>query len=178
MTEKELIRGCIREDKSCQKALFLQYAGKMLTICRRYARHQAEAEDMLQDSFVKIFANLNQFNFQGSFEGWIRRIVVNNALKNIKKSSFKNEQIGVETLPEKSTEPIVFAQLNEEVLLNLIKELPEGYRFVFNLYAIEGFSHQEIAEQLGIEASTSRSQLVKARKLLQNKIISLREKSI
>lgn len=172
MTEKELIEGCIREEKSCQKALFLQYAGKMLTVCRRYARHQAEAEDMLQDAFIKIFSNLKQFNFQGSFEGWIRRIVVNNALKNIKKSSFKNEQIGVETLPENSTEPMIFAQLNEEVLLNLIKELPDGYRFVFNLYVIEGFSHQEIAEQLGIEASTSRSQLVKARKLLQNKIIA------
>ncbi len=172
MTEKELIEGCIREDKSCQKALFLQYAGKMLTVCRRYARHQAEAEDMLQDAFIKIFANLKQFNYQGSFEGWIRRIVVNNALKNIKKSSFKKEQIGVETLPENSTEPLIFSQLNEEVLLNLIKELPDGYRFVFNLYAIEGFSHQEIADKLGIEASTSRSQLVKARKLLQNKIIA------
>ena len=172
MTEKELIEGCIREDKSCQKALFLQYAGKMLTVCRRYARHQAEAEDMLQDAFIKIFANLKQFNYQGSFEGWIRKIVVNNALKNIKKSSFKKEQIGVETLPENSTEPLIFSQLNEEVLLKLIKELPDGYRFVFNLYAIEGFSHQEIAEKLGIEASTSRSQLVKARKLLQNKIIA------
>jgi len=144
----------------------------MLTVCRRYARHQAEAEDMLQDAFIKIFANLDQFKFQGSLEGWIRRIVVNNALKNIKKSSFKNEQIGVETLPENSTEPIVYAQLNEEVLLNFIKELPDGYRFVFNLYVIEGFSHQEIAEKLGIEASTSRSQLVKARKLLQNKIMA------
>lgn len=172
MTEKELIEGCIREDKSCEKALFLQYAGKMLTVCRRYARHQAEAEDMLQDAFIKIFANLKKFGFQGSFEGWIRRIVVNTALKNIKKSSFKNEQIGVETLPESSTEPLILAKLNEEVLLDLIKELPDGYRFVFNLYAIEGFSHQEIAEKLGIEASTSRSQLVKARKFLQNKIIA------
>ena len=98
-------------------------------------------------------------------------------MKSIKKSSFRNEQIGVELLPETSSEPIILAQLNEEVLLNLIKELPEGYRFVFNLYAIEGFSHQEIAEQLGIEASTSRSQLVKARKFLQNKIIALRKTS-
>jgi len=74
LTEKELIKGCIGDDKSCQKALFSKYAGKMLTVCRRYARHQAEAEDMLQDAFIKIFANLKQFNFQGSFEGWIRRI--------------------------------------------------------------------------------------------------------
>lgn len=177
MTEKELIKGCIGDDKSCQKALFSKYAGKMLTVCRRYARHQAEAEDMLQDAFIKIFANLKQFNFQGSFEGWIRRIVVNTALKSIKKSSFRKEQIGVEFLPETSSEPIILAQLNEEVLLNLIKELPDGYRFVFNLYAIEGFSHQEIAEQLGIEASTSRSQLAKARKFLQNKIIALHKTS-
>lgn len=177
MTEKELIQGCIQEDKSCQKRLFQLYAGKMLTVCRRYARHHGEAEDMLQDAFIKIFNNLKQYSFQGSFEGWIRRIVVNTALKTIKKGSFKNEDIGIDSMPENSTQPAVLGQLNQEVLLKLIRELPDGYRIVFNLYAIEGYSHQEIAAELGIEPGTSRSQLTKARKLLQQKVNALRKAS-
>ena len=93
MTDKELIEGCIREDKHCQKMLFQRYVGKMMTVCRRYARHQLEAEDVLQDAFIKVFDKINTFSFNGSFEGWIRRIVVNTALKNIQKSSFQKEQI-------------------------------------------------------------------------------------
>ena len=139
----------------------------MLTVCRRYARHKGEAEDMLQDAFIKVFDKLEQFNHNGSFEGWIRRIVVTTALKNIQRGRFKNEQIGVEHLPEKSTEPVVFSQLNEEALLKLINELPYGYRMVFNLYAIEGFSHKEISEMIGVEESTSRSQLTRARAMLK-----------
>jgi len=149
----------------------------MLTVCRRYARHKGEAEDMLQDAFIKVFDKLEQFNHNGSFEGWIRRIVVTTALKNIQRGRFKNEQIGVEHLPEKSTEPVVFSQLNEEALLKIINELPYGYRMVFNLYAIEGFSHKEIAKELDIEASTSRSQLVKARNLLKIKVAELQKAS-
>ncbi len=177
MTDKELIEGCIREDKHCQKMLFQRYVGKMMTVCRRYARHQLEAEDLLQDAFIKVFDKMGTFSFNGSFEGWIRRIVVNTALKNIQKSSFQKEQIGIENYPENSLEPSVFAQLHEEELLNLIADLPEGYRIVFNLYVIEGFSHKEIAASLNIEESTSRSQLLKARKMLQARIIKLQKVS-
>jgi len=177
LTEKELIEGCIREDKSCQKALFLQYAGKMLTVCRRYARHHLEAEDLLQDAFIKVFDKIDQYKFTGSFEGWIRRIVINTALKNVQKSSFQRERIGMEDYEEGSLEPSVFARLHEEEILAIIATLPEGYKVVFNLYVIEGYSHREIAKMLNIEESTSRSQLVKARKMLQTKIINQQKAS-
>ncbi len=175
LTERELIDGCIRGDRKCQKALFERYGGVMLTVCRRYTRHHMEAEDILQDSWVKVFKNINRFKFEGSFEGWIRRIVVNTALKNYQKSSFQKEQIGLESYQEGTMEPVAFSKLQEEELMDMIATLPDGYRLVFNLYVIEGFSHKEIAEQLGIQESTSRSQLVKARRMLQE-IIAKRNK--
>ncbi len=173
LTEKELIEGCRKENKACQYALFQRYAGKMLTVCRRYARHQMEAEDWLQDAFVKIFDNIGKFKGHGSLEGWIRRIVINTALKQLGKASFKKEELGIEQLDAPFLEPSALEHLHEEELLNLISNLPEGYRIVFNLHAIEGFSHREIAELLGIEESTSRSQLAKARKLLQKQFMNL-----
>lgn len=170
MTEKDLIQACIRGDKKSQETLFRNYSGKMLAVCRRYARHHMEAEDLLQDAFIKIFRNLDKFQGRGSFEGWIRRIVVNTALKNIDRKSFTNEQIGGEQDYEAGALPAVYGSLGAENLMQLIASLPEGYRLVFNLYAIEGYSHKEIAELLDIKESTSRSQLVKARKMLQEMI--------
>lgn len=178
MTEKELIKGCLRENRKCQQELFRRYAGKMLVVCQRYARHQMEAEDILQDAFIKIFDNISKFESKGSFEGWIRRIVINTALKNYSKKSFKNEQIGVEHVPEKALAPSIYGHLHEEELMNLIGQLPDGYRLVFNLYAVEGYSHREIADMIGIQESTSRSQLVKARKMLQQKIIELQKVAV
>ena len=139
----------------------------MMTLCRRYSRHQLEAEDILQEAFIKVFDNIGQFSFKGSFEGWIRRIVINTAIKNYRKSSYQKEQIGYEDYEEKSIDPEVYDILNEEELLKLIEQLPNGYKMVFNLYAIEGYSHKEIGEMLNIGESTSRSQLLKARKALQ-----------
>jgi len=132
-----------------------------------------EAEDVLQDAFIKIFRNLEKFEGKGSFEGWMRRIVVNTALKNYNKSSFKKERIGLEDYQEASMDPDVISSLYKEELLKVIEELPNGYRVVFNLYVIEGFSHREIAQELKIQESTSRSQLVKARKMLQSKITQI-----
>ncbi|MCB9296986.1 MAG: sigma-70 family RNA polymerase sigma factor [Lewinellaceae bacterium] len=175
MTEKELIKGCIQEDRYYQQELFRRYSGKMLMVCLRYARHEMEAEDILQDAFIKIFDNIAKFEFKGSFEGWIRRIVINTALKNYSRKSFKQEQIGLDNYPDLPLEPEIYAHLQEEELLRLIAKLPEGYRLVFNLNAIEGYSHKEIADMLGIQESTSRSQLVKARKMLQAMIIDLQK---
>ena len=175
VTEKELIKGCIQEDRYYQQELFRRYAGKMLMVCMRYARHEMEAEDLLQDAFIKVFDNINKFEYKGSFEGWIRRIVINTALKNYSKKRFKQEQIGLENYPDLPLEPEIYAHLQEEELLRLIAKLPEGYRLVFNLYAVEGYSHKEIADMLGIQESTSRSQLVKARKMLQAMIIDLQK---
>ncbi|NRB63416.1 MAG: sigma-70 family RNA polymerase sigma factor [Saprospiraceae bacterium] len=170
MTEKDLIEGCIRENRECQQEIFSRYAGKMLAVCHRYSRHHMEAEDILQDAFIKVFDNLGKFQFKGSFEGWIRRIVINTALKHYDRKRFTHEQIGLEVTPDQHNDPTVYSHLQSEDLMRLIAALPEGYKLVFNLYAIEGYSHKEIAEMLGIQESTSRSQLVKARKMLQAQI--------
>lgn len=169
-TEKELIKASIQGDRLAQRDIFHMYASKMMAVCTRYSRHRLEAEDILQDGFVKIFTHLSDYEGQGSFEGWVRRIIINTAIKNNQKKSFSHEDIGLEHVREDSASPDVFSTLSEEELIKLISELPDGYRTVFNLYAIEGFSHKEIGELLNIEESTSRSQLVKARRMLQEKV--------
>ncbi len=147
----------------------------MLAVCLRYTRHRMEAEDVLQDAFIKVFDSIHTFQSRGSFEGWIRKIVINTALKNHRKKQNQQEQIGLELADDLPAEPSIFAHLQEEELLKLINRLPDGYRLVFNLYAIEGYSHREIADMLGIEEGTSRSQLLKARKLLQAQIAVLQK---
>lgn len=170
LTEKQLIEGCLKRNPKYQKGVFQRYAPKMLAVCRRYARHEMEAEDMMQDGFIKVFRYLESFGNRGSFEGWIRRIMINTALKHCSKSAFKKESIGVEKLPENSINPVIFSKLGIDELMELVSQLPDGYRIVFNLYVVEGYSHKEIAENLGIGESTSRSQLVKARRILQKKV--------
>ena len=175
LTETDLIKGCLEGKRHAQKALFEMYAGKMLAVCKRYSRNQQEAEDILQDGFIKIYKNLSSFDYAGSFEGWVRRIMINTALKLVSKKSFQNEQIGIEDYAHESVSPEVFHKLSEQELLNIIDTLPDGYKLVFNLYAIEGYSHKEIAEMLNVGESTSRSQLLKARRLLQNKVLDLQK---
>ncbi len=173
MTDYELVQGCLREDSASQRAFFERFAGRMMTVCLRYARNRSEAEDVLQEAFIKIFDNLNSFQFKGSLEGWIRRIVVNTALRYFSRKSITHEQAGLDNLPDPAIPPSAYAALGEQDLLRMINQLPDGYRVVFNLYAIEGYSHKEISELLDIQESTSRSQLVKARKLLQSQLEQL-----
>lgn len=173
MSEYELIKGCIEQNPHTQRMLFEQYAGKFMSVCLRYSIDSMEAEDMLQEGFVRIFSNLHQFKFEGSFEGWMRRIVVNVCLKYIQKRKLPFKDIDGESASELHIQPYIYGNLSEDDLLKLISNLPDGYRIVFNLNVIEGYSHEEIAVMLGIEASTSRSQLVKARRMLQNQIIKL-----
>lgn len=178
MNIQELIQGCIQQDKKCQEELFRMYSGKMLSLCMRYARHQLEAEDILQDGFIKAFKNLEQFKFNGSFEYWLRRIMINTAIKNYRKSSTRNELLSGDAMPyDQGKSPDAYSNLGIEELMEIINQLPDGYRIVFNMYAIEGYSHKEIAEAMNIQESTSRSQLVKARKILQEKITK-RQKSV
>ena len=174
MSDNELIKGCIRENKHCQRALYERFAGKMMTVCLRYTRHRLEAEDILQEGFIKIFNNISKFQGRGSLEGWIRRIMINTALSNYNKSSFQKEVIGIEDYQSGVEQPKAIQQLTTEEILKVISTLPDGYRIVFNLYVIEEYSHNEIAEMLDITPSTSRSQLVKARRMLQKKITLLR----
>lgn len=180
MTEEELIKGCIRENASCQKEVFTRYAGHMLGVCHRYARNSADAEDILQDAFIKVFNKMSQFKFEGSFEGWIRRIVVNTALKKYSLIRYDKEFTGydVSESQEGLSDPTAYSHLTEKDLLVLINSLPDGYRMIFNLYVIEGYQHEEIAIMLGIQPGTSRSQLVKARTMLQKQILQLQKVAV
>ncbi len=175
MTEYEIINGCLNDNIKCQRMLFEQYAGKMLAVCLRYTKTKMEAEDVLQEAFLRIFKYIHQFKFEGSFEGWLRRIVVNSALKNISKKRINFSEMTDYNQVSATIEPYAYSNLGEDVILKLISQLPEGYRLVFNLNVIEGFSHEEIGNMLSIQASTSRSQLVKARKILQNKILNIQK---
>ncbi len=166
MNEEALIRGCLRGSARCQRLLYERYAGKMYAVCLRYARTPSDAADILQEGFIKVFTKLDQFQFQGSFEGWVRRIIINTALRTYQRQRFEYESSGWERLPEAPMEPDIINHLSEAELLRLVSRLPEGYRMVFNLVAIEGHSHAEVAEMLGIQESTSRSQLTKARRWL------------
>lgn len=180
MTEDELINGCIRGNAACQKEVFNRYAGHMLGVCQRYARNSADAEDILQDAFIKVFSKLGQFKFEGSFEGWIRKIVVNTALKKYSLIRYSKEQPGYEINDNNggTIDAAAYAHLTEKDLLVLINSLPDGYRLIFNLYVIEGYQHEEIATMLGIQPGTSRSQLVKARVMLQKQILQLQKVAV
>jgi RNA polymerase sigma factor (sigma-70 family) len=175
LTEYELIKGCIKQESSCQRLLFEQYAGKMMTVCLRYAHDSMEAEDMLQEGFIRVFNYIEQFKFEGSFEGWIRRVVVNTALKQLQKKRLTFTEINDNSQQSPRLESYAYSNLGEEELMKLINRLPDGYRTIFNLNVIEGYSHEEIAKMLDIQPSTSRSQLVKARKMLQQQILNLQK---
>ena len=167
----ELIDGCLKEDRRTQELLYKRYANRMWGVCLRYSRSREEAEDILQEGFMKVFDNIGKFKFEGSFEGWVRRIMVNTALRHYSKSVFKEEKLANdEEEVDALVDPDALANISEKELLRVIDELPEGYRVVFNLYVIEGYDHKEIAEMLGIAESTSRSQLTKARILLQKRL--------
>lgn len=177
MTENQLIKACIKEDAASQKEVFDRFSGRMLTVCLRYARSSADAEDILQDAFIKVFDKMHQFKFEGSFEGWIRRIVVNTALKKYSLRRYEKEVVGYEIKDkdESSIEASAYTDLTAKELMDLINALPSGYKLIFNLYVIEGYQHDEIAEMLGIQPGTSRSQLVKARNMLQKQILELQK---
>jgi len=172
---KKIIEGCINKSRKAQKILYDRYSQILLGICCRYARDRSEAEDILQEGFIKIFSNIEQYSGLGSFEGWMKRIIVNTSItyyhKNVK--HIHNEDINEirETkIEENNYEESDFTR---EELFNVISELPMGYKTIFNLYAIEGYKHKEIAEKLGIDINTSKSQFSRARKLIQKKLIEL-----
>ena len=170
LSERELVQGCLDADRRCQELLYARYARRMYAVCLRYARHELEAQDLLQEGFIRVFNKLSGFRLQGSLEGWIRRIMVHTAINTYRKKSFQQERFGMEHLPEEPVEAVALDHLGEQEVLKLVSALPEGYRAVFNLYAIDGYDHAEIAEMLGFGESTSRSQLAKARRMLQQRL--------
>jgi RNA polymerase sigma factor (sigma-70 family) len=165
--EDELIKGCLRRDRNAQQQLFDLYSSKMYGLCYRYVKHAMEAEDIMVTAFTKIFERIGQFKGEGSFEGWIRRVMVNEALTYLRKSRTMYLETELEQADREPDYDKISDHLEAEDLMKMIQELPAGYRLVFNMYAIDGYSHKEIAEQLGISENTSKSQLSRARVYLQ-----------
>lgn len=164
---KALIKDCVKQKPKAQKELYDLFAPRMMAVCLRYVKSEAEAQDILQEGFLKVFLKIKKFKDNGSLEAWIRKIMVNTAIDFIRKEKHYLHQIEIkdEIIPGQQEE--ILAALEAEQLMEIIRELPDGYRWVFNLYAIEGYSHAEIGEQLQISESTSRSQYTRARALLR-----------
>lgn len=173
--EKEIIDGCKKQNRKAQKMLYDRFSSKFLGVCMRYAKDKQEAEDILQEGFLKIFERIDQYNFTGAFEGWMRRIMVNTAITNYRKNLKHYNHSNVDDIYEyeqyTNTDDLEFSM---EEMLRVIQTLSPGYRIVFNLFAIEGFPHKEIAEMLGIDIATSKSQYSRARKIVQYRLTQLR----
>lgn len=170
-SEKEIINGCVRRKRGAQKALYEKYQGFLLGVCIRYAKERAEAEDILLEGFARIFKKIHTFKGNGSFEGWMRRIMVNTAIDNFRKNKKYYYHAELEnTINDIAYSVEITDNLTQKELLKTIQELPTGYRTVFNLFVIEGYSHKEIAEVLNISVSTSKTQLLKAKRSLAEKI--------
>jgi len=160
---------CVAGCRQSQKALYDFYSAKMFAICLRYSRNQMDAEDILQEAFVKLFTNLSRFRGEGSFDGWVRRIFVNTAIEFIRKNKIANTEIG-EGIEESlsSGNKNALDNLFEKDLLKSASNLSDGYKTVFSMYAVDGYSHKEIADKLGITESTSKSQFSRAKAVLRN----------
>ena len=171
MDDLTLVNECAKGNSKAQRALFDKFAPKMLAVCQRYLRNSQEAEDVLQDGFVKVFQKIVDFKMEGSLEGWIRRIVVNTALDTIRKNKKLLNDVQVEEVQYKvSFTDHQFDGMDLAQLMKLIDGMPDGYRIVFNMFAIEGYSHKEIADTLGVTENTSKSQYSRARAFLRTQI--------
>ena len=171
---KGIIEGCIRNERKAQEKLFKLFYGKMLAVCMRYTVDNDSAQEILQDGFIKIFEKLETFDFKGSFEGWIRRIIANTAIDSIRKAkkmpflSENGTEFVTETVnPMEDSELEVFREMKAEIALQAVQQLSPAYRSVFNLYVLEEYTHKEIGEILGISEGTSKSNLAKAKQNLQ-----------
>jgi RNA polymerase sigma factor (sigma-70 family) len=168
--EQELIDGCRKGDRSFQRALYDRFSRKMLVVCLRYSKSSAEAEDILQEAFVKVFQGIKDFRQESKLETWITRIMVNTALNAQRKKLYLFPMVDVEDT-NLTEEEVSVTGMNVQDLLEMIQSLPQGCQVVFNMFAIEGYSHKEIADILGISEGTSKSQYARARALLQNKLM-------
>ena len=167
---KSIISDCIAGSQKAQAKLYHHFAPKMFGVCLRYAKDATEAEDNLQDGFIKVFANLNSFRQEGSFEGWIRRIMINVSLEKHRKQHVMYPVEDVTIYDSVNFSDDVIAKISADELVKLIQELPPRYRMVFNLYVIEGMSHQEIAQEMSITQGTSKSNLARAREIMKKKV--------
>ncbi|KAA3652946.1 MAG: sigma-70 family RNA polymerase sigma factor [Bacteroidetes bacterium] len=174
MSEDEMLEGCKANQEAAQKHLFDRYARVMTGVCMRYADRFEEAQDIVQDGFVKVFNKIETYSGSGSLEGWIRRIMVNTALDYLRKIKHERFNLSIDDVEYSLKDSqVIESNMQADDLLKIIKTLPLGYRTVFNMYAIEGFSHKEIADELGISENTSKSQYSRARTLLQKKLVQI-----
>jgi RNA polymerase sigma factor (sigma-70 family) len=170
ITESDLIHGCLEGNRRMQEELYRRFSPRMYAVCLRYASNAEEAEDILQEGFIKIFKKLGSFRGDGSFEGWVRRIFVNTAIEQFRR---KRYLLPVTEKEENTIEGKYFSildELAEKDILALVQELSPGYRTVFNMYVVEGYTHKEIADMLGISEGTSKSQLSRAKVILQDMV--------
>jgi len=169
---KELINDCKNNNRKAQEQLYRLYSGKLFAVCLKYSRNYAEAQDNLQDGFLIIFQKIGQYSFKGSFDGWLKRVMINNVLQQYRQQTFLslvNEDIAEDYEVELDDD-----EISLDYLLKIIQELPDRYRLVFNLYVIDGYSHAEIAEMLNINIGTSKSNLARGRMILKEKIEQLK----
>jgi RNA polymerase sigma-70 factor (ECF subfamily) len=171
---EDLIKGCQNGNRQSQELLYKTTSGKMLGVCMRYAKDQFEAEDMLQTGYIKVFKKLSDYRNEGSFEGWMRRIMVNTSIEFYRKNLRNLSVVAIdETHEQQASVSFDMSSINVKDLMRLIQNLSNGYRLVFNMYAIEGYSHKEIAEKLGITEGASKSQLSRARAILKEQVLKL-----
>jgi RNA polymerase sigma factor (sigma-70 family) len=172
MTEEAILQGCLRNESTAQKELYNRYSPKMLAVCYRFGHNREDAEDMLQEGFIKVFSQIHTFRNQGAFEGWVRRIIVHTCINNLKKNKKFNESVDIiHATTLQVREETVPSIVQAKQVVECIRLLPLGYRTVLNLYAIEGYSHKEISVMLEIEESTSRSQYTRAKQMLEDILI-------
>lgn len=176
LNEKQLIKSCQKNIKTAQYELVKRYSGMLMSVCRRYVRDEPSAKDVLQESLIRIFKYIDGYKNTGSFEGWMRKITVRCALGYLDRKDVRRESAVANINSDETTEPLALDNLAVEDIISLVQELPPGFRSVFNLNVIEGYNHREIGEMLGITESASRSQLTRARQLLQRKYIETNAK--
>jgi len=173
LVDNDLVKECLEGNNQAKEELYRRFERKMFGVCMSYAKNKMEAEDILHDGFMKVLLNLESFRGDGPLGGWIRRIMVNTALNHLRAQSGINDSIEIETIEDEELDhnKDIIGHINEKEMIRFIQDLPTGYRTVFNLYVVEGYSHKEIGDLLNISENTSKSQLSMARKTLQKKIM-------
>jgi len=172
MDEKQLIEGCINGDRRAQKALYDKYSRRMMAVCQRYLKDIEDARDLMQEGFIKLYSNINKYSGEGSFDGWVRKIFVNCALERLRQNDILKYADDISEnyfteIPDEDTT----SDISSDEIMMYVRSLPDGFRTVFNMFAIEGYSHKEIGTELNISESTSRSQYMRARNMLQKMMI-------
>lgn len=176
ISESDLIEGCLKGDRRMQYELYQRYAPKMYGVCLRYAANAEEAEDILQEGFIKVYRKMESYRGDGSFEGWIRRIFVNTAIEHFRKKTYLQPITEQEETTIEGKYLSVMDNLAEKDIIQLVQQLSPGYRTVFNMYVVEGYTHKQIADTLGISEGTSKSQLSRAKLILQELVTKHIEK--